>query len=336
MIRIGLWALAAVALVGVGVLAAALILPPPPASLDPGRAPTTVPVSISPFTDDRAVEVVGTFAPDRTLRSPASGRVTATSCRIGMPIHSGGSMVSVDGAPLLNLATGIPLWRDIGAGSKGPDVSALQTELQQLGHPVEVDGEAGRATLAAVKALLTSIGASVDGDGLPLGAVLWLPASLVVPSACDAAPGDQIGPGDVVAQLPAGLDAIVVKSVPAGTMPGGRVMVIGPVRLALADDGVTVEPTELQREDVLVAIGLPESGSTVTRQATLSLIEPVDVAVVPPASIVTDGGRSCVLVGGRPEPINIVGSQLGETFVVFEGDPPAEIDARPGGDLGCR
>lgn len=331
--RFALWVLPGLALVAAGVLATALILPRPPESLSPGAAPASVPLMTSPFTDDRAVDAVVTFAPERTLRSPGSGRVTASSCTIGQPISSGGSLVAIDGTPVLNLATSVPLWRDITVGTTGPDVAALQTELQRLGHGVDADGEAGPATLAAVKALLSAVGATAEPAGLRLSQVLWLPAASVVPSGCAIATGDALAPGDAIAKLPAGLDAISLKTLPADLIPGDRILRLGPVRLAM--DGATVAATELQRPDVLAAVARPETGSSATQQATLSLVKPIEVAVVPPGSVLTHGDLTCVRSGGRPTAVRVVGSQLGETFVVFDGPPPAEVDTRPEERLGC-
>lgn len=329
-----MWALPALALVAAAVLATALLLPQPPESLSPGVAPTSVPVTTSPFSDDRAVEAVATFAPERTLRSPGSGRVTSTSCRIGAPIESGTSLVAIDGVPVLNLATSVPLWRDITSGTKGPDVVALQTELQRLGHGVDADGDAGPATLAAVTALLASIGATSDSAGLRTSQVLWLPATSVVPSSCDIGAGDALAPGDPLAQLPAGLDAIVVKTLPDDLVAGERTLRLGLFQLQL--DGATVDAAELQRPDLVSAIGRPETGNTVTAQATLSLVDPVEVAVVPPGSVVSDGDRTCVRAEGRPITVHVVGSQLGETFVVFDAARPRDVDARPEERLGCK
>jgi peptidoglycan hydrolase-like protein with peptidoglycan-binding domain len=331
-----LWALAGAALIGVGVLATALVLPTPPASLESGTAPTTVPVTTSPFTDDRSVEATATFAPERTLRAPAAGRVTASACQIGTLVQSGGSMVSIDGSPVLNLATAVPLWRDIERDTEGVDVSALQTELQRLGYGVDADGLAGPATLSAVKALLASVGAPSDRPGLPLAAVLWLPAPSVIPSACDAVQGDQLAADDELARLPAGLASIAITTLPDELLPGDRRVTVAGLEIALDAEGKAALPAELQRTDVLAAVIQPETGATVTLQATLSLVNAVEVAVVPPGSVITDGDLNCILVGGRPVPVRIAGSQLGETFVLFDGDPPAEIDARPANGRGCR
>ena len=40
-----------------------------------------------------------------------------------------GANLSIDGAPLLNLATSVPLWRDLGVGDEGADALALRAEL---------------------------------------------------------------------------------------------------------------------------------------------------------------------------------------------------------------
>lgn len=49
-------------------------------------------------------------------------------------------------------------------GSKGEDVRNLQTNLNQLGYGLSVDGDYGPGTEEAVKHLQTAFGYDVDGQ----------------------------------------------------------------------------------------------------------------------------------------------------------------------------
>lgn len=58
-----------------------------------------------------------------------------------------------------------------------------------------------------------------------------------------------------------------------------------------------------------------------TVSVQFQLASPLSVYSVPAASLYgTDGGASCVLADRKPRAVRIVGSQLGQSLVIPEGD----------------
>jgi hypothetical protein len=64
-----------------------------------------------------------------------------------------------------------------------------------------------------------------------------------------------------------------------------------------------------------------------TVAASLRLTAPVQVTVVPPQAVTTTDGRTgCVQADGKPVAVSIVGSQLGQTYVVLaDGATASEV-----------
>jgi len=67
----------------------------------------------------------------------------------------------VSGSALIAVPEGLPMYRDLVDGATGPDVTALQAMLEQLGPDVPATGEVGPRTLDAVEALHGRLGAQV-------------------------------------------------------------------------------------------------------------------------------------------------------------------------------
>ena len=145
--------MAALALVTAAALGAAvtglLLADAAPTALREPVPVTSAPVTQRSFDDARTVELALTLGADVSLTAPASGRVTALTCRPDTPFSSGGSNLSINGAPLLNLATAVPLWRSLGVGDEGADVLALREELIRLGSNV--------APLLAMEAMIVAL-----------------------------------------------------------------------------------------------------------------------------------------------------------------------------------
>ncbi|WP_141692761.1 peptidoglycan-binding domain-containing protein [Leifsonia xyli] len=179
--KIGLIGLALLVVASGGVAAGALFLTPAvPEILQTAADVGDVPVSQRSFEDKHTVEVVFSLAADTLITTQATGRITAFDCRSGSVFESGASNLSVDGSGVVNLATSVPLWRDLASGDTGEDVRALQTELTRLGFPVRADGTLGRATLRADADLLRRTGAAADTvDVVAATRFLWLPAARV-------------------------------------------------------------------------------------------------------------------------------------------------------------
>lgn len=106
------------------------------------------------------VDPVEVLAPPRADGQTASV-VTGAPLRTGAEMVPGRVLVEINGRPIIGLALAVPLYRDITPGTTGPDVTALQTELDALGFKVPADeqGVFGTASQAAVGQLFDAIGA---------------------------------------------------------------------------------------------------------------------------------------------------------------------------------
>ncbi len=114
-------------------------------------------------------------------------------------------------------------------GSSGPDVSALQFRLQQLGFdPGQIDGQFGVSTQAAVKAFQQSKGLLADGIVGPSTAaalkVEAVAAPAVVPDVVTPAVVSQMFPVTPVAHIKANLPYVLAALVAPAL--GDKVMVL--------------------------------------------------------------------------------------------------------------
>lgn len=330
--------LLAAAAVGVG--AGALVFADAtPAALRPAASATAAPVTQRSFDDRHTVEVALTLGADTTLTTPASGRVTALSCQSGAIFRSGQTNLSVDGQRIVNLATSVPMWRDVTRGDKGEDVAALQRELARLGYSVTADGTVGRATLAAVADLFHTAGdARAPLETVAASRLLWLPAAETTIGGCATATGATVTEGEKVASLPGGLAGAAITRVPETAVDGERTLTIDGMGVPVDADG------RVTTADALAAIAASDSyaramssdATTVTGVSTLTT--PVTVWAVPAGALYgIDAPAACVATGGSTHAVRIVASELGQSFVTFDrGDAPKAVDLAPSGARSCR
>jgi peptidoglycan hydrolase-like protein with peptidoglycan-binding domain len=334
--RVGLAFVGAATVAALGfATGAAYSSPASPQALQPPATASTFPVSQTAFDDARPVALTASRDAATTLAAPVAGRVTRYDCAPGGEVVSGTSPLSVDGVPVLALATATPLWRDLSIGDAGEDVSALQHELTRLGHPVGASGKVDRATLRAFAAARTAAGAAAEpATQVPTVHVLWLPASTVAVEDCPAATGSTVEVGDEIATVPGTLTSVSIIDVPTDLLPGPRLLTVD-------GTGVPVDPAAPITDPAVLATlaGLPSlqpaGEETEPPTGRLALTDPIEVSVVPPASVVGDGILSCVVAAGRPHNVRVVGSELGQSFVVFESTAPKDVDTAPRGDVTC-
>ncbi|MDR2453168.1 MAG: hypothetical protein LBD51_01145 [Bifidobacteriaceae bacterium] len=314
---------------GAGLGAAAMMLrqlPIAPAQLaHPTNLPSEVPVVNAEFADTHQVMLRVATRDGVAAVGHKSGTVTSSRCAPGAPAASGESLTEVDGLPLVNLATAKPLWRDLAPGDKGDDAAALNAELARLGLEAPSSDVVTRATTQAFGGLLKSLGAaagSFDEGVIERGLVVWLASPEVQVGECKAATGASVEAGEELWASPRQVDSAQIANAPANLLQGDRVVEVEGVVAPLDQDGAVTDPAalaELAGSGLLDALeakadGLYEVG------ATLSLSQPINVAVVPPSAVHgLDGARGCVDSGGRQIEVEVVGSQLGQTFVVVGG-----------------
>jgi hypothetical protein len=318
--------LAALAALG-GAIVASLVIDGAPPDVAPSER-LVVPVSTAEFEGSRNVPLLVTLSEQGPLRSNVAGTVTATACEPGAVLASGDVLGAVDALPVRLLSTTVPLWRDLRAGDRGEDVSALQTELTRLGFEVASSGRVDGATAAAVRAWLSG------GDGqlwrayqrgdsslvLPLAAVVWSPQRSVIAVSCDLRLGDSVAVGDTVL-TPAPEVQEVALANPVPEMPGRS------WTLTLGDATVVVDPAgTVTNPDDLAALAATDEFAAWLRSdrqerqlmGTLALDRPVTVGVVPPAALVGLATSQPCLIDpdGNVTPVLVVSSRLGQSLVV--------------------
>jgi peptidoglycan hydrolase-like protein with peptidoglycan-binding domain len=272
-----------------------------------------------------------------------TGTVTTASCSTGEPVRSGDVLARIDGQPVVALASDEPLWRDLGLRDRGDDVSGLQRELTRLGAGLSIDGVLGPGTLRAAQQFLVDRG--IDRDDLPDDVVprepfAWVPSAENAVLACVAVVGAEVGDG-VLVELPAELRGARIEALPVDPAPGERVLRIGNADVPIDAAGVVSSPTALA-----AIAALPEYAATVvaadgtpTVAATWTLRRPRTVQVVPPTALWDlDGDRACLQpTTGRPLQVEVLGSELGQSFVRVPGGRTLDrIRSTPDGDGSCR
>jgi peptidoglycan hydrolase-like protein with peptidoglycan-binding domain len=221
------------------------------------------------------------------------------------------------------------------AESTGDDVRALQEELRRLGAPIKADGVVGRNTIVAAAQAFARIGVTIAPDSVPAASVLWLPNPAVSVSQCELPGGVPVDQGATMATFAPTSPRVAVIDPPSDLVPGSRVAIVGEVPYAVDDEGI-VDVPDLS---VLGAAGNVDVSASEVKpiDARLALSEPVQVSVVVPSAVFgVDGVRGCVSSRGDRYPVEILGSQLGETIVVFpDGKRPERVDTRPDSRSSC-
>jgi hypothetical protein len=330
----GILAVTAIAVLAIGVTASWLFLNPPvPSSLEKPEKLTTVPITYRDFTDDRVVPLTVTRDPDVRVQSPTGGRVTKIACTPGAKFVSGKQVLSVDGRPLIALATATPLWRSLSDGARGADVSALQRELKRLHGAVSVTGIIDSQTVAAVAKLFGVAGGTEPRSGLiPIDRILWIPQPISPVSSCGVGLGETVTVGEAIATLAGKVTRVAASSVPSDIAPGPRTLTVGSVTIDVDAKSTVTDAAALEKLrpsiDASSAGASDAGGSGAADQADprivngqLSLKTAAEVAVVPPAAIYDiDGDAGCVWSSGKPYAVQIVGSELGRTYIQIAGD----------------
>lgn len=336
-------ALAALALTVAGALglgAGALVFTDAsPEALREAETVSAAPVTQRSFDDKRTVEVSLALDADTALTSPASGRVTAFSCQPGGVFTSGQANLSVDGERIVNLATSVPLWRDLAASAQGDDVVAVQQELARLGYEVPVDGIAGPATLSAVADLFHLSGDTAFQTGtIPSDRVLWIPAPETTVAGCSVSTGATVAAGETIGSLAGGLAGAGITRLPEGAVSGERVLNVDGQSIPLDADGRVSSAEALETLAASSSYAQALRGSMTSLNGSYVLAEPVTVSVVPPGALYgIDGQAACVASNGTPLAVQVIGSELGQSFVTFDAaEAPPEVALSPDASLACR
>ncbi|MFJ4295034.1 peptidoglycan-binding protein [Curtobacterium sp. NPDC089689] len=315
-----------------------------PAVLASASAATSVRVTERADADERQVQLALDTGGPRAVVTARTGTVTASACSVGTVLRSGDVVASVDGEPVIALATDVPLWRDLEPDVRGDDVRGLQRALNVGGAGLAEDGVFGRGTLRAALRFLADRGVRTDiasEQTLPRAPFAWVPSAENTVRSCSAVTGAPVADGGVLAELPAELRSAHVDSLPVEPVAGARDLTIGSTTVPVDEGGVVSSGSSLA-----AISALPEYAATVASSdgepmiaATWSLRRPRTVQVVPPTALFAiDGANACVQrTDGRPVRVEVLGSELGQSFVQpRDGTRLDRLRALPDQERPCR
>lgn len=335
------WVVAIIVAVSVGVLVGLRVSGSPPRGLEAASPHTFAPVESQQFDDARVADVSFLTGPRVDIRTSMPGVVTFLASE-GTTIDSGQLLMQVNGQPILGLATQTPLYRDIGFGTSGPDVSALNNELVRLGFLSESSGDVfDSGSSAGWRRLQSHAGVTEAADEVSLAQTVWLPSDPVSLNVWRPAVGASVPSDGVIGTIPGKLISVTIHDVQGPAMrPGARVLTLMGASASIGEFGelpVTVSAPEFLRaietspqyRDYLAAPDQETVGS-------LRLESPVPALRVPIGAVFDmDGSRGCIQSGGVSFRVEILAATLGAAVVV--PDEPAELtevdlgDATTGG-----
>lgn len=240
--------------------------------------------------------------------SGTSGRITAVAVTVGVTLHNGDRVFDVDGVARIAAESSIPFFRDLQAGSVGPDVLALKAFIAQLGIASTTDPSNPKfdtPTGRAVQLLRQLLGEVHPPQVFDHSLVLWLPTkaftvdevlvsvgasvpatgSAVVRSAPAVAQATASGVGGV--SLPSALvgGPIVDKST------GHQIATLGSV-----EGSATLDLPALDEAIALAKSQASSKGEPIVLNVTISRSTPIERELIAASAVMTDasGTETCL------------------------------------------
>jgi len=317
-----------VVLVAVGVGVGLLVAPVgAPGGLGMGGDPSSVPVSVPQFDDQRSVTLTLEASSGVGLVGRRSGVVTGVPD--GLTVKSGGVVVWVDGLPLIGLATSVPLYRSLNVNDSGADVGALNAELTRLGYGAPVSNTFTRASRDAWVGLQKADGVPKPSKTFDLSAVVWLPSGSVQVKGWLFGLGSQT-PGDgVLGVVPGVVLSGVVAMGDGSPLPSdSRTLTVNGVTVPLPADGVITDPGLLGAAGgVAMQVTQNDGDTQLQAQGSIELADVLTVLSVPPVAVFgLSGDAGCVQVDDKAIPVKVVGSSLGVSLIqTGDGSSPDHV-----------
>lgn len=262
----------------------------------------------------------------------SSGVVTDLAITPGEDIAQGTAVLRVDDREVVALVADSPMYRDVGPGDEGEDVTAVQTLLIDLdllsGSPTgRVDGP----TESAIRAFNQEYGGTSEAVMLRTS-LLWVPADASQPVTVTLRVGTEVTSGTEVYTARA---ARPVLDVATDASDSDRVLTVGDHQATLPAGEVTVD------DDEFVSAVTEMVDDSTTLPASIALAEPRSVGVVPASAVVTDAdGSVCFFPGpdGDAVPITQVEGAYGLVDVDADlvGSPVLLNPRDTRQDLTCR
>ncbi|MBO0701492.1 MAG: peptidoglycan-binding protein [Candidatus Dormibacteraeota bacterium] len=246
------------------------------------------------------------YGGDYSVINQFSGTLTALPS-VGQTIDQGHVLYQVDGAPVVLLYGSTPAYRDLAAGSTGPDVQELNADLVALGYVSSADlsPRSDLFTLATeygVDKLQAALGRPQTGT-VTLGQVVFLPSAVRITSikgtvGAAAGPGQPVLEGTSTArQVTMNLDAgeqsylavgdSVEISLPNGRSTPGTVSSVGTVATSGSSGGSPTVPVVITPTDATATGSLDQAPVNVT--ITTETVK--NVLVVPVAALLARPGE---------------------------------------------
>jgi hypothetical protein len=274
------------------------------------------------FSDEREVTLDVELPTVQNSYSSAGGTVTSSNCEPGVELRTGESVFHVDGSGAVLLASDVPLWRSLSVGSRGEDAAAFNAALRDVGTDV-VGDDISRASLDAAAELLGRVDPI---DMVEPDSFVWVPRGAQVVD-CLVDVGTRIAHADTIMRVssrPVG----TLRNLPPALVNGDRQIRTEGVTLRVGADGGVSDPALAAVPAVQAA--LEQDLRALRIDGVLALAEPVSVSAVPASAVVVESPTSgCVYLESGSLRGEVVGSQLGQTFLRFDGSAPQEVLSTP-------
>lgn len=322
-----------------GMLLGVVLVPgSPPPALAPATKANSVYAISEEYDASSAVQIELTLGAKALAHSARSGTLSEFRCVVGQPFESMSSAVSIDGVPLLTVASSVPMWRNLRQGDVGSDVNSLREALRAAGADIESSGPLDQTVVASLNQHLRAIGAAdLISEGISKDAIVWIPSSSSRARDCGASVGDLVESGQVLVTFAPPIVGASLSTKPLRSVKGAFVIDIGGVTVDLSTDGEILDVSSLSE-----LVAEEPSGEDAARpliQGQYRLNKPVQAYVLPPSSVIIgDKGTdaACVLQGEVKVKVSVLGSELGRTFVATLDDQKlARVQLRPPPDTSC-
>ncbi len=273
------------------------------------------------------------YEPNDTIVTLTGGTVTSVNTSVGATLATGERVVEINAVPILAKVGGLPFYRDLGSGTRGPDVRELNALLTTLGFGSLPDSDRfTSATGSAVKRLQTSMGLPTDGL-FRASYFAYLATGGAQVRAVEVSVGQVVAPGETLVGTNRRIRSASLKPVDdtksfAQFSDGETVLMAGAETLQLPSLIVTAEEIAALQDFLAAGIATgvlstsDESGETITG-LLVALKDPQAMGAVPAQALYSSpSGQACLFSkrGGsfeaHPVASNIVRSQeIGVAYV---------------------
>lgn len=210
--------------------------------------------------------------------------ITAERTSEGKKVASGSVVADVSGRPIIALRLPFPLFRDLGPGDSGEDVTAVQEALADLGlYRGRVDGRYGQGTVAAVRALYTRAGVVPPGPAAGTAEALRSAEAELAAVSADSTPAER-------APLVAARDA--ARAAAATPLPAAEIVAISHESYTVSR--VAPRGTVLASDAPVVAVLV---GGTPTATARVAIDDEDAFAKGDPVSVTLVGSTTAAVEG---------------------------------------